>query len=120
MLKEIEKYIQAQEPERQPHLYKLHEVIESALDDEIEQIMYYNLPTFRVVGYKHPVCVYSVATKHISFVTTDKDILARYKERLKGFKISGTTLQLPYIKPFPEDVIVDIIKERIKIIKGDK
>ena len=118
MIPQIKEYIQAQESEKQPYLNKLHEIIESVIDENVEQIIYYNLPTFKVIGYKQIVCVYSVATKHISFVTTDKEILQRYKEKLKGYKISGTTLQLPFDKPMPVELIKEIIKERINIIKN--
>jgi len=118
MTPEIRTYIDAFDPPTQAKLVELHEIIESAITDQVKQVIYYNLPTFMVVGKKRPVCIYSVASKHISLVTTDADTLKRYKTPLKGYKISGTTLQLPFDMPLPQEVLTDIIKERIIAVSG--
>ncbi len=118
MTPQIRAYIDAFDSPTQARLIELHTLIESALTPEIEQVIYYNLPTFMVKGKKRPLCVYSVATHHISFVTTDSEILQRYKPRLAGYKISGTTLQLPFERPLPREVIIDIVRERIDTVSA--
>ncbi len=92
---------------------ELHGLIASHLPEEVEETIYYNLPTFMYPHIKRPIVTYSPAASHISFVTTDHDILLRYEARLTGYTISGTTLRLPYDKPFPEEVIADILADRV-------
>lgn len=110
MDEKVKEYIDSFDKPMADALSNLHEIISSTVP-EAEDKIYYNLPTFM---YKGILVVIAGFANHCSLITIKKETLAKFKERLKGYKISGATVQFTPEKPLPKDVVIDILKERIK------
>ncbi len=113
--KSVDEYIAAAPKNVQTILQDLRKVIKEAAPDAEETISY-KMPAFKQNG----VLVYFAAFKdHIGFFPTGEGVDA-FKEELKGYKTSKGTIQFPYDKPIPYDLVRKIVKHRIEMNTGKK
>ena len=105
----IDQYI-AQFPQAiQSLMQELRSVIASCAPEASEKISW-NMPTF----YYHGNLVHFAAfKKHIGFFSTASGIEA-FVHELGDFKYSKGTIQFPYDKPLPLDLVKRIVSFRIK------
>lgn len=80
---------------------------------QAEEVISYGMPAFKlgkiiagVSAYKH----------HVSFYPFEGSLVSKYKKKLKGFKCLKGTIQIDINKEFPEDVIREIVKDKLKLI----
>ena len=73
------------------------------------------LISYRIPSYKlHGSLVHFAAFKdHCSFITVSKKPLEIYRDELKPFKISGTTIHFTPKKPLPPELVKKIVLARI-------
>jgi uncharacterized protein YdhG (YjbR/CyaY superfamily) len=103
----IEEYIQQFSPEIQEILIAIRKVIREAAPEAKEKISY-QMPAFEFNG----ILVYFAAQKkHIGFYPTANGIEA-FKEALSEYKGAKGSVQFPYNKPIPYDLIRSIVKYR--------
>ncbi|GHU67314.1 hypothetical protein FACS1894184_06930 [Clostridia bacterium] len=86
----IDEYIAQQEPEVQPLLNKLREVIRAAAPDSTEKIAW-QMPTF---WQKENLCHFAACKKHIG-IYPGGEVTTVFAERLAGYKTSKGCIQLP-------------------------
>lgn len=101
----IGQYISGFSPEIQEKLKIIRELVHNSVPEAVETISY-QMPAFK---YKGKMLVYFAAFKnHIGFYATPESNLA-FKEELSEYKTSKGTIQLPYNKPVPTELLRKII-----------
>ncbi|HOB21086.1 MAG TPA: DUF1801 domain-containing protein, partial [Candidatus Atribacteria bacterium] len=84
-------------------LYRLRDTLRAALPDAEERISW-SMPTY---WKKHNIIHFAAHKKHIGLYPGDKAI-EHFADRLKEYKTSKGTVQLPYDKPLPLDLIAEM------------
>ncbi len=104
----IDDYI-AHFPENvQVMLQELRAIIKAAAPDAEEKISY-QMPTFALKGN---LVYFGAAKNHIGFYPAPRGIEV-FKDELSAYKGSKGTVQFPYDKPLPHDLITRIVKFRV-------
>ena len=101
----IEEYIERQPEYARPYLRQINEAIRSAIPEAKEKISW-SMPTYRK---NHHLIHFAAFKKHIGLYPGAEAVEA-FADKLKDFKTSKGTIQLPYDKPLPLDLIVQIAK----------
>ncbi len=104
----IDEYISAFPEEIQKELLKIREVIKEVAPNAEEKISY-QMPAF----FQKGALVYFAAFKnHIGFFPTSNGVQA-FLDELSEYKTSKGTIQFPYEKPIPYELISRIVKYRV-------
>ncbi len=101
----IDAYIAAQPEEARQYLKAGRSAIRQVLPEAEEKISW-SMPTF---WKKHNIIQFAGFQKHIGLYP-GPEAVETFAERLKGYKTSKGTIQLPYDKPLPLDLIGDIAR----------
>ncbi len=101
----IDAYIAAQPEEARQYLKAVRSAIRQVLPEAEEKISW-SMPTF---WKKHNIIQFAGFKKHIGLYP-GPEAVETFAERLKGYKTSKGTIQLPYDKPLPLDLIGDIAR----------
>lgn len=105
----IDEYIASFPQDIQRIMNQLRETIKAAAPDAGEKISY-NMPTFTLNG---KYLVYFAGWKnHIAFYGAPKGN-PEFNEDLSAYESGQGTLQFPYEKPMPWDLITKIVKFRV-------
>ena len=105
----IDEYIATFPKDVQKTMQELREVIKTAAPEVGEKISY-NMPTFTLNG---KYLVYFAGWKnHIAFYGAPREN-AEFEEDLSAYEAGAGTLQFPYNKPMPFDLIAKIVKFRV-------
>ncbi len=104
----VDAYIAGRSPEIQPLLRKLHQTIKEAAPKAGEKISW-GMPTFVLHGN---LVHFSAEKKHIGFHPAPTAINAFEKE-LKEYRCSKGTVQFPYDKPLPLELIGEMVRFRV-------
>ena len=104
----IDDYIDGFPPEVQVLLEEVRQTIRNAAPEATETIKY-AMPTFVLNGN----LVYFGAFKHhIGFYPVPSGIVA-FKKELAQYKMGKGSIQFPFDKPMPLDLITEIVKFRV-------
>lgn len=107
----FEDYRNIYPPEIQKRLDQIQTAIKSAVPEALEKISY-NMPSFRFHGR---LLYYGAFKNHIGFYPASKNVFEEFKDELKIYKQSGKgTVQYPYDKPLPIELIKKIAAYRAK------
>ena len=101
----IDEYIAAQPEEVQEYLKKIREAI-CAAPPEAEERISWSMPTF---WSKHNIIQFAGFKKHAGLYLGPEAVL-EFSECLKEYKTSKGTIQLPYSRPVPIELISDIAR----------
>lgn len=101
----IEEYIGRQPEQAQPYLQELNQTIKSAIPDTVEKISW-SMPTY---WKKHNLIQFAAFKKHIGLYPGAEAVEA-FADRLRDYKMSKGTIQFPYDKPMPLELIAEIAK----------
>ena len=113
---DINEYINKQPEERRAALSMLRKCILSAAPDA-EELFNYGIPAFALVkngkreqqimmaGYKKPVGFYPHPTT-----------IEKFKKELKTYKQGKGSVQFPITERLPEELIIEMVKYRKKLI----
>lgn len=99
----IDEYIAAQPEEAQRYLNQVREAIRSALPEAQERISW-SMPAY---WKGHNIIHFAGFKKHIGLYP-GPEAVAEFAERLKEYKTSKGTIQLPLNKPLPLELIAEI------------
>ncbi|MCI8556869.1 MAG: hypothetical protein HFI19_03720 [Lachnospiraceae bacterium] len=99
----IDEYIAAQPEEIRQYLKEVRNVLHAALPEAEERISW-SMPTF---WKKHNIIQFAGFKKHIGLYPGSEAVL-EFAEQLKAYKTSKGTIQLPYNKPLPLELIGEI------------
>ena len=107
--KDIDEYIALFPLNIQTSLQKLRSVIREAAPDSTEVISY-QMPTFRLNGNLVHFAAYK---NHIGFYPGPSAIISFFKE-LSAYDLSKGTIRFPIGEELPYDLIIRIVKYRVK------
>ncbi len=110
-LNTFDDYIRKYQPEIQHRLEEIRQAIKSVIPEAEERISY-NMLSFRFHGN---LVYYGAFKNHIGFYPASMTVFEKFKEDLKIYKQSGKgTVQFPYEKPIPLELIKQIIQFRAR------
>lgn len=107
--KNIDDYIAQHPIAVQDLLIAVRQTIKQAAPDADEKISYL-IPTFYQKGN---LVHFAAWKKHIGFYPAASGIAA-FQQALSGYEITKGTVQFPYDKPIPYDLISKIVQFRVK------
>lgn len=115
----IDDYIDNQPKEAQKILQELRRIIKEAVPDAIE-ILNYKVPSFTLVpGAKRDQQImmagYAKFVGFYPFPTT----MAEFSDELNDYKQGKGSVQFPFNKPLPKDLIIRMVKFRKEEILKD-
>ena len=103
----IDEYIDSAPIIAKEKLIRLREILRSVAPDSRESIKWGN----PVMEEKRILFAFAAFRDHINFMPT-ASAMQPFAEELKDFKTGKGTIQLPYDKPIPEDLISRIASYR--------
>ncbi len=117
--KTIDDYINSQSPEAQTLLLELRSLIMQAAPDVIE-VLNYKVPTFTLVpnGKKDQQIMMAAYAKFVSFYPFPTT-MEKFSKDLKDYKQGKGSIQFPFNKPLPKDLIIKMVKYRKEEILKD-
>src|SRR5829696_5772324 len=105
----IDEYIADFPPNVQEILQKIRVIVKEVAPDAQEAIKY-RMPTFTLKGN---LVHFAAFKNHIGFYPAPQGI-EEFKEELSAYKGAKGSVQLPYDKPIPFDLISRIVQFRVK------
>ena len=106
---DIDEYIAGFPEEIRNYLKEIRNIIRSAAPEAIETISY-AIPTFTLNGN---LVHFAAFKNHIGFYPTSSGIEA-FREELSAYKGSKGSVQFPYRKQLPKELILNIVKCRVQ------
>ena len=106
----FDQYVSMQPEEFRVGLNRMREIILSVVPQAEESISY-QIPCFK---YLYMLVGVGTNKNSCSFYTMSPPLVKQLKDELKDIKVSGATLHFEPNKPVPEDLIVKIVKARMK------
>ena len=96
----IAEYIETAPPEGQPHLRRMYAILKSVAP-EAEEAIKWGTPFFVEPRF---LFAFSAHKAHLSFAPTAAALEA-FRKELEEHKTTKGTLQIPYNRPVPEDLV---------------
>ena len=113
----IDEYIAGFPPETRALLERVRSLCREEAPSATETISY-AIPTFDLKG-RH-LCHFAGFKKHLSFFPTGQGANA-FADELKAYKGGRGTVQFPFGKPLPEDLIRRMVRYRVERVEaGEK
>ncbi len=115
----IDDYIANQPQEAQKALQELRSIIKEAAPDSIE-ILNYKVPSFTLVpgGKRDQQIMMAGYAKFVGFYPFPSTI-EYFRDELKEYKQGKGSIQFPYSKPLPKDLIIRMVRFRKEEILKD-
>ena len=104
----IDEYVAGFPPATQRVLEELRAIVKAAAPEATEVISY-AIPTFDLNGHLVHFAGYA---KHVGFYPTQSGIEA-FKEELRPYKTGKGSVQFPFGRPLPADLIRRIVRFRV-------
>ena len=101
----IEEYIAAQPEEVQPYLTELRNALRAALPEAEERISW-SMPTY----WKNHNIIHFAGFKNHAGMYPGPEAVLEFAERLTEYRTSKGTIQLPYSRPVPAELVSDIAR----------
>jgi uncharacterized protein YdhG (YjbR/CyaY superfamily) len=106
---DVDSYIAQQPIEIQETLEQIRQTIRKAAPDA-KEVISYQMPAYKLNG----MLVYFAAWKnHFGFYPVSSGIAA-FKKELAAYEMTKGTVQFPYDKPIPFDLITRIVQFRVR------
>lgn len=111
----IDEYIDKAPQFSQARLIELREIIKKLIPNAEEAISY-GMPTFKLNGKN--VVHFAAFKNHIGFYPLPSGV-AYFQDLTKEFETSKGTVQFPYDKPLPADIVKEVIEFRLGELKAE-
>ena len=108
----VDEYIAAAPAQAQPKLLELRSLLKEVAPDATEAIKW-GSPVFEE---KRILFAYSAFKSHLNFMPT-RSTVDVFREELSEYKIGRDTIQLPYNKPLPTEIIRKIALHRVRDVR---
>jgi uncharacterized protein YdhG (YjbR/CyaY superfamily) len=105
----VERYLARVPEPAHGALQKMRAIIRSVVPLETEELLSYGIPAFK---YKKVLVWYAAFARHCSLFPT-ASVIAKFKDELKGCKLSKGTIQFPADKPLPAALLKKMVKARL-------
>lgn len=112
----IDEYINARSIEHQDKLNELKRIIKEVIPNDTQELISYKMPTFRRNGN----IIHFAQMKHHIGIYPGAQALEIFRERLKFYKTSKGTWQIPNNQPLDKELIQDIVTFNMRAIKSKK
>ena len=110
----IDDYLTNIEPAKRKQLERIRKIAKRVVPDSTETISY-GMPTLQYKGKSF--LGFDAHANHIGIYPFGGEEITVYKDKLKDFGLSKGAIRVPLDKPFPEELLKEIIQHRIKRIK---
>jgi uncharacterized protein YdhG (YjbR/CyaY superfamily) len=107
--KTVDEYIADQTPANQEALEQLRQIIRD-LVPQAEEGISYQIPMYKYHGM---LCGFAAFSKHLNFTTANNGTIERFKNELKGYKHTPSSVHFTPEKPLPIEVLEQIILTRV-------
>jgi uncharacterized protein YdhG (YjbR/CyaY superfamily) len=108
--KTIDEYLAFQPEKVMEALENLRQIIRETAP-EAEEVISYGIPAYKY----HGMLVYFAAyKKHCSLFAGNGALTEQMQEELKAYKTSKGTIQFTVEKPLPDELVMEIVKIRMK------
>jgi uncharacterized protein YdhG (YjbR/CyaY superfamily) len=108
--KTVEEYLVAVPEPARSTLNKVRAVIRSVVPEETTEVISYRIPAFK--SPKGMLMWYAAFSDHCSLFPT-ASVIAKFKEELKGYRVSKGTVHFPVDEPLPAALLKKMVKARI-------
>lgn len=108
-MKTVVEYIENQPEAVRPILEKLRALIFQIAPEAQEEIAY-AMPAYKLHG--KPLVYFAAQTKHLGFYATPSGH-EKFTSRLAEYKHGKGSVQFPFTRPIPFDLIEDIVRFRV-------
>lgn len=109
--KTVDEYLNALPLKVQKTLGQVRKAILSACP-KAEEIISYRIPAYK---YNGRIIIFFAAFKnHCSIYAMGYALIEKFRNSLKNYEISGTTIHFPLDKPLPASLIKKLVEARIK------
>jgi len=78
---------------------------------EAEEAISYGMPAFKLNGN---LVFFAAWNNHVGFYPGGNSVIEAFKKELSQYKQAKGTIQFPYDKPIPFDLVKKIVKFRVK------
>ncbi len=109
----IVEYIQASPHTGQAHLHQLYAILKSVAP-EAEEAIKWGTPFFVEPRF---LFAFSAHKAHCNFAPTPAALKA-FRKELETHKTTSNTLQIPYNKPLPEDLVRRLAEYCLREVRG--
>ncbi len=107
----VDEYLKALPLKVQKTLGQVRKAILSACP-KAEEIVSYRIPAYK---YNGRIIIFFAAFKnHCSIYAMGYKLIEKFRNSLKNYEISGTTIHFPLDKPLPASLVKRIVKARMK------
>ena len=113
----VDKYLaMVPEPARST-LNKIRNLVRSLVPAHASEVISYRIPAFKIDTPKHKGMIvwYAAFADHCSLFPT-ASVIDKFKEELKGYRLSKGTIQFPVNKPLPAALLKRMVKARLSAI----
>ena len=108
----VDQYFSNLVSEDKKALQRIRQIVKEVAP-EAEESISYQMPAFKLNG--KPLIYFGAFKNHLSIFPTSGPI-ARLEPKLKKFKVAKGTIQFTAKEQVPKELIVSLVKERIKQI----
>src|SRR5580698_10257491 len=109
----VDAYIAAVPEPARAGLVQLREIIRSAVPKEAVEVISYGLPAFAL---PKPFFGYAAFKNHLSVLPFSGSLFDSFKEELKPYSRTKSSLHLPSDKPLPAALIRKLVRSRLAAI----
>jgi uncharacterized protein YdhG (YjbR/CyaY superfamily) len=112
----IAEYIEAAPERARTHLRDLHALLKGVAPDAVEAIKW-GSPVYEE---KRILFSFSAFTNHATFMPT-RSTIAHFKDEIEdaGYDTGNDTIQLPYDKPLPVDLLLRVAEHRAADVRDN-
>jgi uncharacterized protein YdhG (YjbR/CyaY superfamily) len=107
--KDVDAYLASLPPDVKATLESLRQAIKAAAP-MAEELISYRIPTYKHHG---PLVHFMAGRRHCSLIAVSRPILKAFKNELKAYDISGTTIHFSPENPLPARLVGRIVKARL-------
>jgi uncharacterized protein YdhG (YjbR/CyaY superfamily) len=107
---EIDAYLEALPQDVRSALERVRSIIRETAPEATERVSY-GIPIFRL---QRDLVGISSSKNHCSLHSMSTALMSAMAAELKGFTVSGATIHFAPEKPLPRELVVKIVRERIK------
>jgi uncharacterized protein YdhG (YjbR/CyaY superfamily) len=113
----VDKYLALVPEPARSTLNKIRNVVRSVVPAHTSEVLSYGIPAFQIDTPKRKGTIvwYAAFADHCSLFPT-ASVIDKFKEELKGYRLSKGTIQFPVNKPLPAALLKRMVRTRLSAI----
>ena len=112
---EVDRYLDALEPERRAALTQLRSLVLDAAPDAVETLKY-RMPTYEYGD--HVLCAFASQKRYISLYV-DVELLEKHRQELEHLDLGKSCIRFKRIEQLPLDVVREILNETVSKLHSE-